>query len=516
MPRKKDIVFIGLGFFLSLFYLAIAFHVASLWPKTSDQAGYFEAGLAVLHGNWRLHGWMLTAPDFWTSDIVVTALLGGIWRLLGHPANSPALMMLQPALLWTGLVASAFFLTFQRLKTAKSRIGAGIFLLATLGVPLFRSPMAYFITLSAIHIGTLIYSLWALHWADRALSGNKRCIFLCSSTILIGTIGDPLLEYTATLAILCAVIFSQNRFNLNKILLALSVISATIVAKLLLTLNAATGGFTTEAAENRFASWSDLGTNLSTTTRDFLLVFGADPSGRLIGQSIPELLRFSLVIFSVSAIIFVARNWWRKRCVDFASLLVFTTLLNICALAVSTRIALDGNSIASARYLFPTWVCCACLIALCWANNRGAVFLAFLALSATIIADKRDIPHHSTGILTADDSVLLEYLEQKAPSIGIGSWWGSVNFTAASLDRLHVIPGMHDAQGFIHPFYHIQQRFDWSEFNGKSFFVLLPHPEETFTKADILHSFGPPAETHTIGKYDVFIYANTHPAIETH
>lgn len=50
-------------------------HVARYWARTSDQIGYFLAGKAFIHGNWRLHGWTLTPPNFWTSDIPLSVLL---------------------------------------------------------------------------------------------------------------------------------------------------------------------------------------------------------------------------------------------------------------------------------------------------------------------------------------------------------------------------------------------------------------------------------------------------------
>ena len=152
---------------LSLLYLLLAIRVSSLWPKTSDQASYFLAGLDVLRGNWRLKGWVLTPPDFWTSDIPLSATLAAFWHALGHPARSPFLLMVQPAILWTGVVVSAFAVVFLRLPDRQSRLGAAALLLPVLAFPLLRAPTAYFITLSAIHMGVLIYGVWAFHWADR-------------------------------------------------------------------------------------------------------------------------------------------------------------------------------------------------------------------------------------------------------------------------------------------------------------------------------------------------------------
>lgn len=517
MARSKTFLLGGLGVALTGMYLVLALHISSLWPKTSDQAGYFEAGLAVLHGNWRLHGWMLTAPDFWTSDIALSAFLGGIWHILGRPEQSPALMMLQPAILWTGLVLSAFFITLQRLPNVKQHFGAAAFLLPTLAFPLLRSPMAYFITLSAIHVGTVIYGLWAIHWADCALkTRQKRPLFLSALMVFLGTIGDPLMDYTATGAIIGCVALCPQIRDIQKLRLLVLTILAAGGGKALVALNTAKGGFQTESIESRFATWDQLGHNLSTTIRDLLLVFGADPSGRLISASLPELFRLGLLLLSLIAIGYTAYRWWRTHTANFTVLLTLFALLNVCALAFSNRIALDGNPIATARYLFPAWAALSCLLALHWAGTRHVVNFALLTLYMTITADKHDIPRHSTGILSAEDGAVYQFLDHHGPLVGIGSWWSSVNFQAASLNHLQVMPGMHDAQGNINPFFHIQPGFDWRILAGKSFFVLLPHPDETFSKADILHSFGEPSETHSIGRYDILIYPNTHALPEPH
>ncbi|GBR47836.1 hypothetical protein [Neokomagataea thailandica] len=508
--RLKVLIAIS-SIILALLYLALATHISSLWPKTSDQAGYFEAGLAVLHGNWRLHGWMLTASNFWTSDIALSALLGGIWHLLGHPAQSPVLLFVQPAILWTGLVLSAFYITLKHLPSLSQRLGALVLLLPCLAFPLMRSPMAYFITLSAIHVGTVIYGLWALYWADNALkTQQKRPLYLSALMICLGTMGDPLMDYTATGAILGYAVLWPQTASRQKFYLILNTIIAATCGKILIALNTVKGGFQTESAESRFTAWESLGHNISTTLHDLLLVFGADPSGRLITASTPELLRLGLVLLGILALGSAARQWWHTRTTNFSLLLTVFAGLNLCALMFSNRIELDGNPIATARYLFPAWAALSCLIALHWAQSRYAIWLALLVLYTTLQADRHDLPHNSTGILSAEAGAVYQSLNQNGPYIGIGSWWSSLNIQAASLQHIRVMPGMRDAQGNVHPFFHIQPSFDWSELSGKRFFILLPSPEETFSKADILHSFGEPSEIRKLSHYDILIYPNTH------
>ncbi|QDH16139.1 hypothetical protein [Swingsia samuiensis] len=498
---------------LALIYLLIAFYVCSLWPKTSDQASYFLAGMDFLHGNWRLKNWVLTPPDFWTSDIPLSAFLGAVWHLAGHPSASPVLLMLQPAILWTGLICSAFYLVFQRLKNTKHKTGAVLILLCALAFPLMHAPMAYFITLSAIHIGSLIYGLWAIHHTDRFLKDHQHKSLLFAAILLcLGSIGDPLFVITTGGAVLLFSIISKYSPLYLRVQLVFAAILSILTAKIILWTNIHTGGFHTEILETRFATWDQLNTNLSISLRCILLVFGADPSGHSLSSSTPELLRLILTLFIIIAL-FSAVKITRKHKQHndtFCVLLGLTALLNFVALTVSNRIALDGNPIAVARYLFPLWVSTSCIAALYWNHNRKIAFLAGIALFSTLWADIRDLPAHSTGILTTEDNQLLSRLEKDAPSFGIGSWWSSVNLEVASLGKVHIYPGMQQSDGSIMPFVHIRKNMDWASLKGQNFFVLIPHPTETFTEKAALKTFGAPTQTIIEGRYTILIYRTDH------
>jgi len=508
--RKRYLVASIIGLTL---YLVLAVYVCSLWPKTSDQASYFLAGLDVLHGNWRLHDWVLTPPDFWTSDIPLSAVLSGLWHLLGRPAGSPFLLMVQPAILWVGVVASAFSVVFLRLRGIEERLGAATLLLPVLAFPLMRSPMAYFITLSAIHMGALIYGLWALHWADRFLSsGSYRSLAAVSVLLCLGVIGDPLLAVTGTGAIIAYAFLAQHFALRQRGLLVLASMAATVLAKAILHINAVTGGFVTEPLETRFAPWEQLGSNFGTSVRSILLLYGAEPSGQAVASSIPECLRLLLVGLALAAAFKIARSGWQSRdqIAAFPMMLLLSAALNFMALALSNRIALDGSPIAVARYLFPLWIDLACLTALVWPKKGLAVSLAAMILVVTLITDYRNLPAHSTGLLSSDDNRLLSRLENDLPPDGVGSWWSSGNLEVASLGKIHVYPGMKQGDGTVAPFVHIRKKMDWHSFDGKAFFVLIPHPEETFGEAEVLRTFGTPAKRLTEGRYTIFVYAADH------
>jgi len=498
---------------LSLLYLLLAIRVSSLWPKTSDQASYFLAGLDVLRGNWHLKGWVLTPPDFWTSDIPLSATLAAFWYALGHPARSPFLLMVQPAILWTGVVVSAFAVVFLRLPDRQSRLGAAALLLPVLAFPLLRAPTAYFITLSAIHMGVLIYGVWAFHWADRFLSsGSWRSLFIMALLLCLGVIGDPLLAITGAGSLLLYAALARELPKKHRFLMAGATLVAVMLAKTLLHLNAATGGFETEPLETRFAPWEQLSSNLFTTFRSILLVYDADPSGQVVSAVLPECLRLALVVLALAGAYRVARTTWASggQNTPFCSFLVISALLDFIALAVSNRIALDGSPVAIARYLFPLWLDLACITALVWPTRRMAVSISIAVLAVTLITDYRTLPPYSTGILSTEDNQLLSRLEKDFPPDGIGTWWSSGNLEVASLGKIHVYPAMIQGNGTIAPFVHIRKHMDWHSLDGKAFFIVIPHPEETFNEAGAIRTFGAPAARVTEGRYTIFLYNADH------
>lgn len=481
LRRRWALIFITFGV---IAYTAIGVYVSALFPKSSDQTAYFQAGLAMAHGHWRLGGWLLTSSDFWTSDIPLSAILSIAWRLLGRPEESPFLLMLQPVLMWAAVVGSALYLVIK----SGGRIAGILVIMALMAVPLFETTPAYFITLSAIHIGTVCYALWALHFAA------ERRWWPCAITLCLGTIGDPLMLVAAGLPItLWGVTRDAKAFCVA--------LAASLCAELLLTLNTATGGFRTEMLPMRFGDFPALGHRISVTTQDLLIVFGADPTGRPVREVLTELLRLAVLALGAAALWRIVRH--RATARPFIVLLALCCATNVIALLVSDRIDRESNPLACTRYLFPLWAALSILAALEAKRVRGASYLAGAALVASLVTNIRTLPAHSTGILTSDDQHLVASLEKQAPANGIGSWWNSRAFDAAAMGRLHIVPALSLPGGGLTPFQHISTAVT---FPSRPFFVLLPTPTQTFERKDVIKTFGLPDSELQIGRTRVLIY----------
>jgi len=490
----------------ALFYLALATLVSSRYPKTSDQAGYFLAGIAVAHGHLRLGGWMLTPPDFYTSDIALSALLSTLWRLIGRPESSPLLLIIQPALTWTALVTSTLLIAHRRGATP-----TGLCLIAALlGVPLLAMPPGYFPTLSAIHLGSVLYILWALHHAARSLQPipGKHALTATFALLTLGIAGDPLVIVAGTLPILATCLRTTATPLRPRLTLAATAIAATLTARLLLALNTATGGFTIDILPVNFAPFTELGTNAAVTLHDLIVTFGADPTGLPVTHALPELARLALLLLCLHA----AWQALKPASPPFGSLLASAALLDALALLLSDRITLEGGSIATVRYLFPLWIALTTLGALQTRTVKLTPLLAPTALVLSLVSTATTLPGHSSGILSTEDNTLITTLHQHDLHHGIGSWWTSLGFQIASHGDITVVPALTGGSCGLTPFVHINRKFDLSSITTHRFFILVPHPDETYTKATALKCFPAPEETLHSGRYEILIYTPRPPA----
>ena len=499
---------------LAALFCAVTFHACWFWERTTDQTSYFFAGVDVAHGNWRLHDWVLTPPDFWTSDVVLSALLSLTARAVGHAEISPFLLELQPALMWTALVSSALALVCLRLPERRLCLGGSALVLALFGVPLLTTATAYFVTLSAIHLGTVLYNLWAPHHAARFLENGQRRHLMASGLLLwLGVIGDPLLQVSGTLPILlgCAIGLRRSVSSSKRLIaLALITLVAGILAPLTLALNKATGGFVTLSLIPRFVAWNDVGATTSLVLRDILLAFGADPSGLLLAGSLPQLAR--LLLLSVCCVVLM--QIFRKRQQETAPLsdpLILFLLLaagaNVVSMVVSDRLTTEGFSIATVRYLFPFWACFSVAASLVCARKPAAVSVAMVALVLTVVADYGHIGHQAPRFLSGENMALSDLLRREEPSIGISSWNMSGILEAETGGRLTVMPVGADPSGKLFLFTHIHKRTSLDTLKGQSFFVVVPRrPSELFDENSVLRTFGPAVSRQQFGRFLILDY----------
>ncbi|NHN87339.1 hypothetical protein [Acetobacter conturbans] len=496
-------------------FCALCEHVNWYWPHTSDQVGYFLAGNAFIHGNWRLHGWALTAPNVWTSEIPLAGILSAAWSAFGHSPISPRLLMLQPAIIWTTLVASLLALVRMRFISAGQRWGATLLILVLFAIPLLPTPTASFVTLSAIHLATVIYGVWALHHAARYLQTGRRGYLAAGGLLLgLGILGDPLLQVTGTLPILlfCGYRLGQGQGEWQRAsILATVTLCVAALAPVLLSLNQATGGFLVEPISMQFVAWQDLGGTISTVLHDILLTCGGDPFGHSMRDGLLSCLRLGLFGLCLRGLCKGPQGGKPSTVAHgkdpFVELLLLAAFCDVASLLLSDRVSSEGFSIATVRYLFPGWAALSMVLALTCAGRKLVLALAAVTLVLTVRADAQMIARPVPGFLHADDGPLLEDLLREEPSLGIGSWWASLIYEMGSGGRITVLPAITDGSGHIGPFQHIHEHMTFDILKGRPFFVLVPTPTETYDEAAVLRTFGPPSVRRQVGRFVVLRYS---------
>jgi len=521
MPRRAAMLALRLVLMIGgAAVLATAYyHPSSLFAKSYDQVNSFLAGLDLLKGNWRLKGWVLTPPDFWTSDIALSALLAAIAPAFGLPPTSPALLILQPAITWSITVVLSVCVVASRVRGRRAMLTGVLIVLAVLGVPLLRPGILWLILLSAIHIGSVLYGIAAFHCFDRAFGaprGSSLPSLVAGAVLLaLGVIGDPLVIPVGVLPVLLTAWARGAAPTRVRAHVATAALIAAAAAEAGLYLNWKTGGFQTLTLVAGFVDLDRLGLNALTIVSATLTLFGANVFGRPLADSIPELLHLPLLL---AAVIAAAAALWRllparwpyptaTEPSPLVLMLSFGAALDILALLLSDRVEIQGAPIAAGRYLFPLLVYGAILAGITFAASRRLLLVAILAIGAAARVDLPLYGKPGTGLLTDPQAELVGFLQAHHLSVGIGSYFDSTVLGFAVGGDFAAYPGIADSSGRIVPFYQLRKPFSFPDLSHRDFFVVVSPPEaQTFTDRDVIATFGPPAEQYRLAGFGLYAY----------
>jgi hypothetical protein len=500
----------------ALVCLALFVHLSQLYPKTSDQANFFLAGIDVADGNWRLKGWILASAHYWTSDVALSAVLATLWSMLGRPAASPFLLIAQPAIVWTMILASVLAMAWCRLASLRARLGAAAIILAVLFMPLLRIPVMYFITLSAIHLGTMLYCLAAFHIVDRLLTRSADpppwMLAGCAVVICLGAMGDPLVVFVVVVPVVLTCLCLAALPARRRAAIAGAAIVAAVAAKLLMDLNVATGGFRTQTLIMQFVPFDAVATNVAVTLHCILQLFSADFFGAVPSHAAAELLHLPLMLAALAASVIPLRRLLadRTRIAPVPPLLVllaFGAIVDALAVIVSDHIELEMSSPATSRYLFPLWIYLTLAAGIMFARSKCLTAIALLAIVVTAQANWPVYRGEPVGMLYSPEVELLTFLESHDLAAGIGPYWESSNLQFASLGRVTVYAGAADGNGKIVPYIDWRRQFSFGDLRGPTFFVIVGStPPLLYTADDVLRTFGQPDEQHRVGIFTVFVY----------
>ncbi|MCO5129856.1 MAG: hypothetical protein M9932_04740 [Xanthobacteraceae bacterium] len=507
---------------LSLALLPLYVRVAGHYPRTADQINYVFAGIDAAQGNWRLLDWRMTSTNFLTSDVALTAIVVAVAGAFGVSPTAPALLLWLPAIIWWLLVmtAAAVIVLFRPDRRART---AGIAIIAaTLAFPLMRDEEMHFITLSAIHIGTIGYALSAFLCATGALHARSRRAFAawCAGlfiVLLAGCFGDDLLLFVGALP-MAALFLVSDVPPARRIAVVGVAAMAAVAAKLLLILNAATGGFVMAFPPTRFARFEDLFQNVSISIRSVFVWFSSNFFGREVRDAIPELLHLPLLLAAVIVAADAMRRIFHRRPIDpdrrvatLSLLLVAAAAINLAALVFSDRIALENNPVAAARYLMPLWVYLAVLLALNRTWSWRLLPVAVLALAVTIVTNWPIYATRGTTPIEPWQQAITQRLIQEGMDFGLTSYWDSGVIDFASGGKIQTAYMSTWPDGQLRPQVQIHKNYHLPDLARTDFFVLVPRPPQTFTEDDILKALGRETERFATDRYTVLLYRRGSP-----
>ena len=259
-----------------------------------DFANNFLYAGDMVHGNWLLHGWVVTQDPHWLTDDLVYALG------LSVRGFDPSLLHAVPVVVYTALVALAAVasIALLNLRAMERLMVIGI---AVLPLVFPSRTLSSQVLVGPYHTGTTAVALGAIlalafQEGRRSRAVRIALVVLAGALLAIGRIGDP---YMLTLGIAPLMLVALYEGLVRRtsprtpgVFLPLWVaLAAWAAAAGVLWLVPALGGFTMRASLAPFMPLSELGSRLLSFVGTFLDLSG----GNIFGLALGSLLLFTVV-----------------------------------------------------------------------------------------------------------------------------------------------------------------------------------------------------------------------------
>jgi hypothetical protein len=470
-------------------------------PITADSANAVLQGQSMAHGNLLLHGWTLSGASFLATDLPFYAVVEWFRGL------SPATAHDVGAVVYTLLVLVAALLARGR---AGGTAAAGRMLVA---VVLLLAPApgvaVQLLLLGPFHAGTTLVLLLGLLALDAA--GDRPAGAVAFGLLLsLAVLSDALALYVGVVPVVlvCLIRLASRRERPGPDLVVLAAaILAIPMAWLLGWALAQLGGFATVPLQGSFAEIDDMPKNVALTVQGALLLFGANFFGQPLAaaSTLPILVHLAGLTFVVLTYRWALQGWRRGDETDRVSqVLVLAMAVDVAAYLFSNQ-AID---LMTSRYLIPFMAFGAVLAGRVgadrlWRGRRGLVAAAVaLAYVGFLGASLRVPPTAGT------DAELGRYLERQHLRYGLAAYWQASTVTVATGDRVRV--RALDLGAPVPSPYWWEAQDSWYdrriEGNDARFVVRDTSDPRTLDRGAIEAAFGPPAEVHQFGHYEVMVW----------
>jgi hypothetical protein len=529
MPQRRRALWIVLAVISFASVTAFRFVVSLSVRRNSDDANNFLAGIDLAHGNWRLHGWILAPDNLASTDILGEAALSAIF------GPRPILMEALEALIWAGVVIIGIALATQRKNDCGALVAAAVALTLLALTVQQANPDVGIITKVGSHASTILLALATFWLADSIESNAKTTVDLLEFTalgvvLIVGSFADPLFLVVAALPVIVTYLLRVRGEARNGQLIAITAltIAAVGVARVLLMVNSATGGFHSDSLVLSFAPFEDIPNQLLFALRSVARLMGADFSGRsLTAQPISEgpcifMLRFPFVLafFAVlwqggTQLVRDIRDWpftntRSQRLAYVDQLLWFSVVLSVTS-AVVMGLFVDGTGI---RFFLPAMVTGTILIARRFASVRLFAAYAMLALAGSVASEAAWVAQvpAKPAVVSAAESLLVENLERHGLDRGFGGYWESSINTVISDRHIRVLAVIEDLSHHLEPYAWFTNLDSYREaardWHGRIFFISqqIPNAPLAISRDAVVGMFGHPLETLRSGDYLIDVY----------
>lgn len=469
----------------------------------SDDTYLLLEANAILHGNILLTGWTIPDDTFQTSLVpmyVVGVAARGVSNSLVHTAG---------ALIYALLVPVSCLLARGRVRSP----GGWLRMLVTFG--LLCAPAAFgVVTLleGSFHTATTLFLFAGFLALDRGgRLGRIPSVVVFGVLLALAAEGDPLTLYIGTVAVsavcIARLLLAQPAEWRCDLEILIAAVLAFVAGAGLRQLPMLAGGYQLTAPVNvTLASLEDVPRNVQLALQGWLQLFGADFFGRPVrASSAVPLLRAVGYGFVLVSLIATITRWCRGRELDrINQLLVAVVVVNVASVVLSNA----SVNLFSTRYLVPA-TCAGAVLA----GRVGVDLLANRRLRAVAAV----VACVYVGLLFAGlrtppsaqpEAELAAWLARNHLRYGLGSYWTSSIVTTTSGDAVRV-RAVVPVQGQLQPLHHANDAASYDPNvpgNDARFVVIDPQTDPSVTPRTASAAFGPPAESHRVGRYTVLIW----------
>jgi hypothetical protein len=480
------------------------------WGQTgnSDAAGNALEAWAMLHGNWLLHGWVVTDVSFYTTELPEYALVEAVRGLRPEVAHIAA------ALTYTLIVAGAALLARGTRRGREGLVAAGI-AAAIIVIPQPGEPTALVMS-TPDHTGTVVPVLVTLLVLDRV--PRRWWVPVLTALLLAwGLIADPLvlLVGVAPIVIVCGLRFvaaaawftagtPQGDRRWFEAALAVAAVVAVGIESAATHLIRALGGWTARPVAHHIVGAQALPKNTALTAEGVLALFGADFTGQSFGLS----MVFALLHLVGVALVVAGMGLALRRFIAgdlIAAILATAIVVNIAAYMVTYQI----SAINTTREIAPVMGLGAALAGRVMAGPLLRAHLerlvaigvaCYLAMGVVTVARAPQAP---------PGNQLAAWLEAHDLRTGLAGYWQSSWVVLDSGGQIQMGTLTENRAGFLVP-RHWENDIRWfsPRAHDATFVVTVKggRPPSYITESEALRTFGPPVRRYGFEGLVILVY----------